>query len=283
MTLSGVLLAVGCALAEGLSHAIVLNSVIRNIAMIPVEPVSRAFHILEALNRHATASLAQIAADTGLPKPTVSRLLATMEAGGYVERLPHRSGYALRERTLRLSSGFRYRDAVVEAARPFLSALTAEHRWPFAIATLDRDAMRVRLSTGQESPFATDENFINRRVPILLSALGRAYIAFCPADERETILSLLRASSRATDRQARDPRVVNRLVQSIRRAGFASTAIVPNAPANGLAIPVRSGERVLATITLRYIGSAITEREAARRYLVSMERAAAAIAAAAES
>jgi hypothetical protein len=46
---------------------------------------------------------------------------------------------------------------------------------------------------------------------------------------------------------------------------------------------VRSGERVLATITLRYIGSAITEREAARRYLVSMERAAAAIAAAAES
>lgn len=248
--------------------------------MTAVEPVSRAFHILEALNRHASAGLAQIAADTGLPKPTVSRLLATLEAGGYVDRLPRRSGYALRERVLRLSSGFRYRDAVVEAARPFLSALTAEHKWPFAIATLDRDAMRVRLSTGQESPFATDENFVNRRVPMLLSALGRAYIAFCPNDERETILAQLRSSSRATDRHARDPRVVNRLIQSVRRAGYASTTLVPDAAAKGLAIPIRSGEHVLATMTLRYIGSALTEQEAARRYLVPMWRGAESIAAA---
>jgi IclR family mhp operon transcriptional activator len=248
--------------------------------MAVVEPVSRAFHILEALNRRASAGLAQIAADTGLPKPTVSRLLATLEAGGYVDRLPHRAGYALRERVLRLSSGFRYRDAVVEAARPFLSALTAEHKWPFGLATLDRDAMRVRLSTGQESPFATDENFVNRRVPMLLSALGRAYIAFCPDDERETILSLLRASFRATDRHARDNRVVNRLIQSVRRTGYASTTLVPNAQAKGLAIPIRSGERVLATMTLRYIGSALAEQEVARRYLVSMQRAAESIAAA---
>lgn len=248
--------------------------------MTAVEPVSRAFHILEALNRRGRAGLAQIAADTGLPKPTVSRLLATLEACGYVDRLPRRSGYVLRERVLRLSSGFRYRDAVVEAARPFLSALTAEHKWPFAIATLDRNAMRVRLSTGQESPFATDENFINRRVPMLLSALGRAYIAFCPDDERETILVLLRGSSRATDRQAREPRVVNRLIHAVRRAGYASTTLVPDAPAKGLAIPIRSGERVLATMTLRYIGSALTEAEVARRYLSSMQRAADGIAAA---
>lgn len=251
--------------------------------MSAVEPVLRALQVLEALNRDGPSVLASIARETALPKPTVSRLLETLIAGGYVERLPKRSGYALRERTLRLSSGFRYRDAVVEAARPFLSALTAEHKWPFAIATLDRDAMRVRLSTGRESPFATDENFINRRVPMLLSALGRAYIAFCPADERETILSLLRASPRATDRHARDPRIVNKLVQSIRRAGYASTTLVPNALARGVAIPIRSGEHVLATMTMRYIGSALTEREAVRRYLVSMQRAAEAISAAASS
>lgn len=251
--------------------------------MTAVEPVLRALNILAALNRHSPSSLAALAAETALPKPTVSRLLATLEEGGFVVRLPRRAGYALRERVLRLSSGFRHTDAVVEASRPFLSSLTAEHKWPVGIATLDRDAMRVRLSTGHESPFAIDESFVNRRVPMLLSALGRAYIAFCPPDERETIMAQLRASARATDRLARDPRGVARLVQSVQRAGYASTVSVPDAPAQGLAVPIRRKDRVLATITMRYIGSALTEPEAVRRYLASMQRAAEGIATAASA
>jgi IclR family mhp operon transcriptional activator len=234
------------------------------------------------LNRHAPATLGELSDATDLPKPTVSRLLRTLEEGGYVARLPRRSGYALRERTLRLSSGFRHSDAVVEAARPFLSALTAEHKWPIGIATLDRDAMRVRFSTGRESPFAIDENYVNRRVPILLSALGRAYIAFCSSDEREKIVDLLRSSSRETDRLARDPRAVSRLLLSVRRAGFASSIDLPNALAHGFAVPVISDSAAIAAITMRYLGRKLPDREASDRYLVPMQRAAASIAAAVE-
>jgi IclR family mhp operon transcriptional activator len=243
-----------------------------------VEPVLRTLHILEALNRHVRATLGELSAATDLPKPTVSRLLETLEEGGYVVRLPRRSGYALRERTLRLSSGFRYSDAVVESARPFLSALTAEHKWPIGIATLDRDAMRVRFSTGQESPFSIDDNYVNRRVPILLSALGRAYIAFCSEDEREKILDLLRVSSHATDRMARDPRAVARLLRSVRRAGFATAVETPSAPAHGMAVPILDNGTVIAAITLRYLGRKLPDSEAAQRYLAPLRRAADAIA-----
>jgi IclR family mhp operon transcriptional activator len=236
---------------------------------------------LEALNQRSPTKLAELAQATGLPKPTLSRLLETLIAAGYVARISRRDGYELRERVLRLSSGFRHTDAVVEAARPFLSALTAEHKWPVAIATLERDAMRVRLSTLQESPFAIDESFINRRIPMLVSALGRAYFAFCPPDERETILALLRASARAANRSARDAGFVRQLVASVRRQGYASTGPVPGDPARGLAVPVRAGARVLAAITLRYIGSALSEAEAVRRYHASLQQAAAGIAAAA--
>ena len=245
-----------------------------------VEPVLRSLQILEALNRHAPASLSQLEAATKLPKPTVSRLLETLEEGGYVVRLPRRSGYDLRERTLRLSSGFRYSDAVVETARPFLSALTAETKWPIGIATLDRDAMRVRFSTGRESPFAIDENYVNRRVPMLLSALGRAFIAHCADDERQKILDLLRASSRDTDRMARDPRAVARLIQSVRRVGFASAVEYPNAPAHGMAVPVLHSGTAIAAITLRYLGRKLSDREAAQRYLPALQRTSSAIAAA---
>lgn len=247
----------------------------------PVEPVLRAFAILEALNQGGPVmALESVATATKLPKPTAVRLLDTLIAAGYVKRLPARGGYVLAERVNRLSGGFRHSDAVVEAARPFLSALTAQHRWPVALATLDDDAMLIRTGTLQESPFATDSNLLNRHTPILLSALGRAYLAFCPEEEREAILQLLRSSSRTADKPARDPRFIRTLIRTIRKQGYATTGPIQGDPARGIAVPIQSEQRVLATMTLRYLGKIFTEREAAVRFLPSLQEAARNIAAA---
>lgn len=244
-----------------------------------VQPVIRSLHILEALNGAGSSTLAGLHDATGLPKPTLVRLLDTLIAAGHVARLPRRGGYALTERVLRLSSGFRHADRVVEAARPFLTALTAEHRWPVALATFDQDAMLVRLSTRHESPFSTDPDFLNRRLPMLISALGRVYLAFCPDEERELILALLRETNAPGNAPARDKTYVRRMIATIRKAGYATTAPLRGDPAMGLAVPIMEGERVAAAITMRYIGSTMNEAEAARRYLAPMRAAAAAIAA----
>lgn len=244
-----------------------------------VQPVVRSLKLLEALNAGGTATLAQLHDDTGLPKPTLVRLLDTMIAAGYVRRISRVAGYTLTERVLRLSSGFRHTDLVVEAARPFLSALTAEHKWPVSLATLDRDAMLVRLSTRHESPFATDPDWLNRRLAMLMSALGRAYITFCPEEERRVILALLRASKAPMNTVARDKHYMTSMMEGIRKRGYATTAPVRGDPAMGLAVPIMVGEKVAASITMRYIGSTMREADAAARYLVPMQHAAAAIAA----
>lgn len=243
-----------------------------------VQPVIRSLQILEALNGAGSSTLADLHDATGLPKPTLVRLLDTLIATGHVARLPRRGGYELTERVLRLSSGFRHADRVVEAARPFLTALTAEHRWPVALATFDRDAMLVRLSTRHESPFSTDPDFLNRRLPMLISALGRVYLAFCPDDERELILALLRETKAPGNAPARDKTYVRNTITAIRKAGYATTVPLRGDPAMGLAVPIMDGERVAAAITMRYIGSTMNEAEAARRYLTPMRAAAAAIA-----
>jgi IclR family mhp operon transcriptional activator len=244
-----------------------------------VQPVIRSLQILEALNAAGTATLALLHEETGLPKPTLVRLLDTLIAAGHVARLPRRGGYALTERVLRLSSGFRHADRVVEAARPFLSALTAEHKWPVALATFDHDAMLVRLSTRHESPFSTDPDWLNRRLAMLISALGRAYLAFCPDDERELIVSLLKSSRAPANAAARDDKYMAAMIAGIRKRGYATTAPVRDAPAMGIAVPVMEETRVVAAITMRYIGSTMSEAEAVRRYLAPMHAAAAAIAA----
>ncbi|PKQ02969.1 MAG: transcriptional regulator [Alphaproteobacteria bacterium HGW-Alphaproteobacteria-11] len=244
-----------------------------------VQPVIRSLHILEALNGAGSSTLADLHDATGLPKPTLVRLLDTLIAAGHVARLPRRGGYALTERVLRLSSGFRHADRVVEAARPFLMALTAEHKWPMGLATLDRDAMLVRLSTRHESPFATDPDWLNRRLAILVSALGRAYISFCPEEERRVLMALLRNSKSKMNAAAQDEKYVDAMIDGIRRRGYATTAPMRGDPAMGLAVPVMQGDKVAASINMRYIGSTMNEAEAARRYLEPMRAAAAAIAA----
>jgi IclR family mhp operon transcriptional activator len=240
----------------------------------------RGLAVLEALNRRPISSVDQLAVQTSLPKATIVRMLRNLAAGGYAQQLPRRKGYMLGERVLNLSSGFRSRDLVVEAARPLITAFTAKHKWPVSLATLEIDSMRVRVSSGVDSPFATatDRARLNRRVPLLISAHGRAYLAFCPADERTIILSLLKASSRPDDLAARDDRVVGNVLGAIRRAGYAITAPMPDEPAIGLALPVQSGEAVLATISLRYLGRAMPEAEVARRYLAPLRALAVAVA-----
>ena len=247
-----------------------------------VQPVARALRLLEALNERQPLSLAALHQATSLPKPTLVRLLDTLIACGYVTRLPQRGGYALNERVLRLSNGFRHGERVVEAARPFLSALTARYRWPVALATLDHNAMRVRISTGHESPFYTDPAYLNKRLPMMVTAMGRAYLAFCPAAEREAILAMLHASRATANAPARDDRYVRSIMQTVRRSGYATTAPMPGDPAMGMAVPIMQGEKVLASITMRYIGAAMSEAEAVRRYLKPMQDTARAIVASLE-
>ena len=245
-----------------------------------VQPVLRSLKLLEALNAAGTATLARLHAETGLPKPTLVRLLDTMISAGYVRRLSRTTGYSLTERVLRLSSGLRHTDLVVEASRPFLSGLTAEHKWPVALATLDHEAMLVRISTRHESPFSTYPDWLNRRLAMLLSALGRAYLAFCPEEERRLILAVLRNSKAAMNAQARDEKYVSSMLAAIRKRGYATTAPMRGDPAMGLAVPVVEGEKVTACITMRYLGSTMNEAQAAERYLIPMQRAASSIAAA---
>jgi len=87
-----------------------------------IEPVSRAFALLEALNAQPQTTVKQLHAALGLPKPTLVRLLGALAAAGYVEQVSRREGYRLTGRVTRLARGFRHRDRVVDAAIPRMRA-----------------------------------------------------------------------------------------------------------------------------------------------------------------
>src|ERR1700744_5641618 len=100
-----------------------------------IEPVRRSFAVLEALSHRRASTLATLTAETGLPRPTVVRLLHTLIALGYAAHISREQGYRLTDRVLGLAGSIRFVDHLVDAAMPHMSRFTAEHDWPLYLAT----------------------------------------------------------------------------------------------------------------------------------------------------
>src|SRR5512138_2836114 len=89
------------------------------------EALLRGLEVLEALNARQVSRLEVLAAETGLPKPTVSYMLGLLMRAGYARRLPRRRGYSLDGRVRALARGYRVEDAAVKAAVPVMTSFTA--------------------------------------------------------------------------------------------------------------------------------------------------------------
>ena len=242
------------------------------MAEVPVESVRRAFHLLHELNRQRVTSVRHLHGATGLPKPTIVRLLDTLIALGYVVNDPRQGGYQVTSLVRSLSAGFHGDPLVVEAARPWAIAFTRKFQWPIAVAVLDRDAVAVRFSTIPDSPLSPFHATINMRLQLMSRALGRAYIAFCPPNERNLLLDMLATSDDPEARPARDRAAALTLLAMIRRVGFAErSAKVEPKSSSTIAVPVMLGRKVLATVGVTYFTSAMPKAEAIARYVPPLQ------------
>ncbi len=237
-----------------------------------VEAAARTLLLLEELNRHRVASLDSLHKATGLPKSTVVRLMKSLCAMGYAANDRRQGGYTVASRVKSLSNGFHGDPLVVEAARPWALAFTAQYHWPIAIAVLDQTSVVVRFSTIPDSPVSPFHGTINMQLSLLRRALGRAYIAFCPAGERSMLLDMLARSPEREDQLAADRRRALALLAAIRKQGFAERDPMVEPRSSGtIAVPIVTNQRVLATAGMTYFMSAVDRSDIVRRYLPLMK------------
>ena len=239
-----------------------------------MEPVRRSFAVLEALSHRRASTLKLLTVETGLPRPTVVRALHTLMALGYAAHISRGQGYRLTDRVLGLSESIRFVDHLVDAAMPHMSRFTSEHGWPLYLATMGRGKIIIRHSTAPQSPLAFEGAGLNARRPILNTALGRAWLAFCPAEERRTSLRDLGGLSKP--REA----ALDELLKRVQRAGYAVTQPLEPTRLQGIAVPVRRRDgRILGSLSMRFPRSAMSDAEAAQRFVKRLQALAARIAA----
>ncbi|MGP0091805.1 MAG: IclR family transcriptional regulator C-terminal domain-containing protein [Xanthobacteraceae bacterium] len=229
--------------------------------------LERGLALLVAMNRRKFPSVVELARDTRLPRPTVYRLLETLSRAGFVTRSRSLDRYCLARQVRTLSDGFADDDWIADIATPLITQFTRQLIWPVALMTFDEGRMLVRETTHEASPLSIDHGMVGRRLPMLRTAAGRSYLAFCPDNERRAILDMLSHSGAPEDRGARETQRLTKLFDAIRAKGYATQDREINPKTTGIAVPIRLGARVLGSISLIWISSALTIEEAETQLL----------------
>jgi IclR family mhp operon transcriptional activator len=231
------------------------------------------------LNARDGATVSEVAQEIRLPRTTVYRILETLCEAGFAFRDSADDRYRLTARVRGLSGGFADEAWITAIAKPCLEELGRDVVWPVSLATRSGASMMLRETTDHGSPLAAERHSAGIRVPFLATAPGRAYLAFCPAGERDSLLDLLAGSTREEDKPARSPRAeLLRTLADIATAGYATVTrtrrLVDEVTA---AVPVMVHDRVLAVLSIRLVSSSVPQRAATERFLPKLRGCAARI------
>lgn len=236
----------------------------------PVRGLSRGLDVLRAINfsTKGRATCAELSVSTGIHRTTVRRLVETLQAQGFVRPSESDDTWQLTLKVRELSEGFTDRERISSAATPVMGELLQTVVWPSDLSTPDGDSLLVRETTHRFSPLSFHRAMVGRRLPMLLTAAGRAYFSHCPKQERDQIVDLIRLSGGAQAQLARDDRFVNALVRRVKADGFGTNTgeWTVERKIGAIAMPILDGKRVLGALNIVYLNSALTSAQAISRF-----------------
>jgi IclR family mhp operon transcriptional activator len=225
----------------------------------PLKTVERTMQVLEELNRHVSRRVVELNEATGIPAPTLVRILETLEAMGYVRKLSRMGGYCVTQGVIALSGGYHSLPRMFDSLKAAADAFTRDNLWPVAISTPDGTAMIVRYSTIPKSPLSHKHSTLNRRLSMLSRAHGRAYLAHCPLEARQRIYELVIECGdySGTIEQLQDEMAP--ILESIRANGIARRAADLEPDTKTIAVPVWMGKQVIAAIGVTYFRRSLAD------------------------
>ncbi len=240
-----------------------------------IRSLRRGLMALEILNSRKAMTVAEMAREIGLPRTTTFRILENLVSFGYLKRGHKKGRYSLTIRVRNLASGFNEDAWLSEIVKPLAIELSKIVIWPISIMSPRNVRMSLRFTTDSDSPLSLDYYNEGLRLPILPTASGNVYLAYCSETELEIVLSALaHEKTNDTNMLARSPGTIKKLIDTTRKNGFAINIRSPrsNEPGktNTIALPIMRNGQFLAALAMRYITVAMTTSELKERYLPTL-------------
>lgn len=181
----------------------------------------------------------EIAARTGLPKATVSRLTYTLTALGYLSRLERLEKYQLAPGALAIGYATLANMRIRQIAKPYMTALANVTGASVALGTRDRlNAIYIEFCRGKSATMLRLTT--GSRIPIATTAMGRALLAGSPERDRAWLLKSL--ARREGKKWTKMRTGVERAVKSIEARGFTISAGEWQSDINAVGAPLVAGD-----------------------------------------
>ena len=182
--------------------------------------LDKGLRVLDALARSDTGSesLTSLSRAVDIHRTTVSRILGTLRARGYVSRERGTDRYRLGVRVLSLAAAVLDDLDIRQVARPALQALRGDAREVVFLTVLDRGEVVTVERLDSDQPLTLRAQIGSRR-PAHCTAAGKAFLAVLPESDREAILRPPLAAF--TPRTMTSPDQIRQQLADVRRRGFA--------------------------------------------------------------
>lgn len=141
-----------------------------------VQVLHKTIDILDTLRgAHDGLSLAALSEQSGMPKPTVYRILATLESRGYLERAPG-GAYRVSRKLFEAPRDTTAEQRLVRAARPVMEKLAGFYKETLNLGVLDGGEVLVIETVESQQAVRMTSKIGNRRHPHS-TALGKVLLS----------------------------------------------------------------------------------------------------------
>jgi IclR family transcriptional regulator, acetate operon repressor len=211
-----------------------------------VQSVSRALDLLEVVAQAGgQMAISEMATASGLPLPTIHRLVRTLVDRGYMRQLPNRR-YTLGSRLIPLGE---VAGAMLGTwARPVLENLVGELGETANLAVLDGDrvAYVAQVPSTHSMRMFTE---VGRRVYPHCTGVGKAILSLLPDEQIRTLLGRTGMPAQ-TPHTLTDPATLLSAVRRIREEGYAMDEGEQEVGVRCVAVPVPSnGARMAISVS----------------------------------
>ncbi|HUC50686.1 MAG TPA: IclR family transcriptional regulator [Xanthobacteraceae bacterium] len=205
----------------------------------------------------------ELAERTGLPRASISRLTQTLTGAGYLEYDARERAYRLGAPVLTLGHAMRSGSSILRIAAPMMTALARRLHINVGLAVRDGDDMVYLESVRCDARGAQRSVVYGQRVPIELTALGRAWLAAAPEPERKALMARWRVRRRKHWRLLR--REITAAIERVKRDGYCMASWQPQVIA--LAAPL-----VMAPRPVHVVNVSVTTKASLASVVHSLEQ-----------
>lgn len=207
--------------------------------------LARGLKVIETFTGHTEGqSVAEVAAQTGLSRAAVRRLLLTLQALGYAES--NGRTYRLKIPVLKLGFSYLSSASLPTAAQPILEQVTELVHESSSLTVLDGEEI-VYIARSAANRVLSVGLSVGSRLPCYCTSMGRVLLAAMTEERFSAYLK--RADLRAlTPKTVIDKMRLRQIVNKVRAEGFALVDEELELGLRSIAVPVktRQGETVAA-------------------------------------